>query len=64
MAKEIVKDAYNTVLGSIETLPDGSQVLRSTAGIVRAYYDPVSDHTRGSDQKILAKGNVLSTLLC
>jgi hypothetical protein len=64
MTIETVKDAYNTVLGSLETNPDGSQILRDTNGKVRGYYDPTTDHTRAADQQILAKGNVLSTLLC
>ena len=61
---ESIKDARDTVLGSIETAPDGSQVLRDADGRVRGYYDPSSDHTRGPDQRILAKGNVLRTLIC
>lgn len=64
MATEPLKDAYNNVLGSIETNPDGSQVLRDANGKIRGYYDPSTDHTRGPDKRILAKGNVLSTLIC
>ena len=52
------------MLGSIETAPDSSQVLRDADGQVRGYYDPSTDHTRGPDQRILAKGNVLRTLIC
>ncbi len=64
MTTEPLKDAYNNVLGSIETDPDGSQVLRDANGKTRGYYDPSTDHTRGPDKRILAKGNVLSTLIC
>lgn len=64
MAAETLGDTYGNVLGSIETQPDGSQVLRDAAGEVRGYYDPATDHTRGPDQRILAKGNVLRTLIC
>jgi hypothetical protein len=64
MKTEPLKDAYNNVLGSIETDPDGSQVLRDANGKIRGYYDPSTDHTRGPDKRILAKGNVLSTLIC
>ena len=64
MATETLKDSYGNVLGSIETKPDGSQVLRDTAGKIRGYYDPSGDHTRGPDQRILAKGNLLSKLIC
>jgi len=61
---EPIKDSKDTVLGSIETSDDGSQVLRDAAGKIRGYYDPATDHTRGPDQRILAKGNVLRTLIC
>lgn len=64
MATETLKDSANNVLGSIETNTDGSQVLRDATGKIRGYYDPSTDHTRGPDQRILAKGNVLSTLIC
>jgi hypothetical protein len=64
MAAETLNDAYGNVLGSIETHPDGSQVLRDADGKIRGYYDPTTDHTRGPDQGILAKGNVLTSLIC
>ncbi len=64
MASETLKDAYDNVLGSIETQPDGSKTLRDANGKIRGYYDPVTDHTRGPDMRILAKGDVLSTLIC
>jgi hypothetical protein len=61
---ETIRDARGEALGSIETADDGSQVLRDADGRVRGYYDPETDHTRGPDQRILAKGNVLRTLIC
>jgi len=64
MATESLKDSGNNVLGSIETRPDGSQVLRDANGKTRGYYDPATDHTRGPDQRILAKRNVLRSLIC
>lgn len=64
MTTEIIKDSYNNILGSIETKLDGSQVLHDVNGKIRGYYDPSTDHTRGPDMRILAKGNVLSTLIC
>ena len=63
-ATEPVLDARGNVLGSIETADDRSQVLRDADGRVRGYYDPETDHTRGPDRRILAKGNVLRTLIC
>jgi hypothetical protein len=53
-----------SVLGSIETRAGGEQVLRDAQGKIKGYYDPTTDHTRGPDKRILAKGNVLRTLIC
>ena len=64
MADELIKDSRDNVLGSIESDADGSQVLRDANGKIRGYYDPTTDHTRGPDKRILAKGNVLRTLIC
>ena len=64
MATETLRDSSNNVLGSIETNADGSQVLRDANGTIKGYYDPSTDHTRGPDKQILAKGNVLRTLIC
>ena len=64
MTTEPIHDAGGNMLGSIETAADGSQVLRDADGRIRGYYDPTTDHTRGTDQRILAKGNVLRTLIC
>ena len=64
MSTDFIKDAKNEVLGSIETRAGGEQVLRDAQGKIKGYYDPVTDHTRGPDKRILAKGNVLRTLIC
>jgi len=58
------KDAYGNILRSIETADDGSQVLRDAEGKIRGFYDQTTDHTRGPDKRILAKGNALRQLIC
>jgi len=64
MSTDFIKDAKGEVLGSIETKAGGEQVLRDAQGKIKGFYDPVTDHTRGPDKRILAKGNVLRTLIC
>jgi hypothetical protein len=64
MSTDFIKDAKGDVLGSIETKAGGEQVLRDAQGKIKGYYDPTTDHTRGPDKRILAKGNVLRTLIC
>ena len=61
---ESIHDARGTVLGSIETAADGSQILQDANARIRGYYDPATDHTRGPDRRIRAKGNVLRTPIC
>ena len=64
MPTEPVKDVYGNILDSIESADDGSQVLRDADGKIRVFYDPTTDHTRGPDKRILAKGNKLRQLIC
>jgi hypothetical protein len=64
MSADFIKDAKGEILGSIETRAGGEQVLRDAQGKIKGYYDPTTDHTRGPDKRILAKGNVLRTLIC
>ena len=64
MPTDPIKDAHGNTLGSIETADDGSQVLRDAEGKIRGFYDPSTDHTRGPDKRILAKGNALRQLIC
>jgi hypothetical protein len=63
MATDYIKDSKGTVLGSVETQDGGEQVLRDAQGKIKGSR-PVTDHTRGPDKRILAKGNVLRTLIC
>jgi hypothetical protein len=64
MTIEKILDGGKNLLATIETAADGSEVWRDANGKVRGYYDPVTDHTRAADKSILAKGNVLRTLVC
>lgn len=64
MAIDTIKDAAGTVLGSIETEPDGKQTLKDAQGKVRGFYEPDGDHTRDEDLNIVAKGNRLRAMIC
>ena len=59
-----IKDRAGNVVGHIENMENGDQVLRDTENQVRGYYDSKGDFTRGPDQQILAKGNKLRSLIC
>ncbi len=64
MEKVEVKDAFGTIVGSIETDAAGNQTLRSTSGRIRATYEVDGDHTRDGKGDIVAKGNALNRILC
>lgn len=59
-----IKDRAGVVVGSIETMPNGDQVLRDTQNAVRGYYEAGGDHTRDAQQNIVAKGNKLRSMIC
>jgi hypothetical protein len=59
-----IRDRAGVVVGSIETLPNGDQVLRNAQNEVRGYYEAQGDHTRDADQNIVAKGNKLRSMIC
>ena len=64
MTTEKILDPGQNLLGTIETAADGSQIWRDAAGKIRGYYDATTDHTRAADKSILAKGNILRSLIC
>ena len=61
---EPIRDRAGQVVGSIETLENGDQVLRNAQGEIRGYYERQGDHTRDSDKNIVAKGNKLRSMIC
>jgi hypothetical protein len=61
---EPIRDRAGNVLGSIETQPNGDQVLRNAQDEVRGYYDSEGDVTRDADKNIVAKGNKLRSMIC
>ena len=61
---EPIRDRAGTVVGSIETQPNGDQVLRDTRNAVRGYYEAEGDFTRDADKNIVAKGNKLRSMIC
>ena len=61
---EPIRDRAGVVVGSIETKPNGDQVLRNAQDEVRGYYDAIGDFTRDSDKNIVAKGNKLRSMIC
>ena len=61
---EPIRDVAGNVIGSIETKPNGDQILRDASNAVRGYYDMEGDFTRDSDKNIVAKGTKLRSMIC
>ena len=59
-----IHDRAGVVVGTIENLPNGDQVLRNTANEIRGYYDNEADATRDANKSIVAKGNKLRSMIC
>ena len=59
-----IQDRAGNVVGHIENRPGGDQTLRDTENKIRGYYDAKGDYTRDADQKIVAKGNKLRSMIC
>ena len=61
---EPIRDRAGNVVGSIETQPNGDQVLRNAENEVQGYYEAEGDHTRDAQKNIVAKGNKLRSMIC
>jgi hypothetical protein len=59
-----VRDRAGNVVGTIEQQPNGNQILRDAQNEVRGYYDAEGDFTRDAEQRIVAKGNKLRSMIC
>lgn len=62
MTKEVIKDFYGKVMGTIET--DGNkQIAKDFYGKVLGTYDSSSNITKDFYGKIVGRGNLLAGLL-
>jgi hypothetical protein len=59
-----IRDREGNVVGTIEQQENGNEVLRNAQNEVRGYYDAEADVTRDADEKIVAKGNKLRSMIC
>ena len=62
MARELVKDFYGRILGSIETVGT-KQIARNFYGKILGTYNSTDDKTRDFYGRILTRGNTLMGLI-
>ena len=63
MADHELRDARNKLLGKIKTLSNGKMELRDDRNRQKGTYDPKTDQTRDDRNRVVGKGNLLTTLL-
>jgi hypothetical protein len=63
MAKQEIRDNMNRLLATISTLGSGKQEIRDPMNRHLGTYDPKTNETRDPMNRLVAKGNVLSSLI-
>lgn len=63
MADQDLRDRNGNLLGKIKTQSSGKLELRDKNGNLKGTYDPKKNETRDRNGNLVAKGNMLTTLL-
>lgn len=63
MSTQDLRDRNGNLLGKINTLSNGKFELRDRVGNLKGTYDPKQNETRDRVGNLVAKGNMLTTLL-
>ncbi len=64
MKVENVRDAAGYVIGYIEIEDNGNETLKNAKGKIKGVYEAEADHTRDKHNDIIAKGNILRSMIC
>lgn len=63
MADQQLRDSSNRLIGTISTISNGQLEIRDTANRRLGTYDPKTDQTRDTANRLVGNGNLLVTLL-
>lgn len=63
MKRELIKDYYGKILGSIETDTSGNKVAKDYFGLILGFYDKKSDTTQDRLRHIIARGDSVVSLV-
>lgn len=63
MSKTYIRNLYGKVIGSVEERPNGDRILKNSYGKPLGRYEKRTDLTKDSYGRVVAKGDVLVTLL-
>jgi len=60
---QVLRDKSNRLLGKIRELSSGKFEIRDASNRLKGNYDPKTNTTRDSSNRLVGKGNLLATLL-
>ena len=63
MAALEIKNRYGELLGYIKDESDGRKMATTRQGIILGFYNPKTNETRDRMSNLLAKGDILSSLI-
>lgn len=63
MGDQQIRDNLNRLLATIKTHPSGKQEILTPLNKLLGTYDPKSNETRDTLNRLIAKGNVLTSLI-
>ena len=62
MKDQVLKDKSNRIIGKIKNI-NGKLEIRTPSNQLLGKYDPKTNQTRDKSNKLIGKGNLLTTLL-
>jgi hypothetical protein len=63
MSRQAIRNPNNKLLGYIETLSDGRQKATDANNKTLGYFDPKRNATTDTNNRVLARANILSGLI-
>lgn len=63
MTRHTLRDRNSHIIGYIDVDFNGRQVLKDRNYHILGYYDPVRDETQDRNYHVIARGNILTSLL-
>lgn len=63
MAKQQIRDRSNRLMATIEIKSSGKHEIRDPSNRLLGTYDPRTNDTRDASNRMVAKGNVLTSLI-
>lgn len=63
MEKEIIRDFYGKILGSIETDSNGNKIVRDFYGKILGYYNKTANVTQDFYKRVIGRGDLSASLL-